>query len=70
MDLIKEGIPKQAINNVLDKTGISKQQLSQVLHISTRQMDRYHALDRLPVEQSNFLYEFGRIYTRCLAILG
>ncbi|WP_158800008.1 antitoxin Xre/MbcA/ParS toxin-binding domain-containing protein [Pedobacter sp. L105] len=70
MDLIREGIPKQAINNVLDKTSISKLQLARVLHISTRQMDRYEALDRLPAEQSNFLYEFGRIYTRALAILG
>lgn len=70
VDLIREGIPKQAINNILAKTGVSKTQLSQILHISTRQMDRYDTIDRLPAEQSNFLYEFGRVYTRGLDILG
>ena len=70
IDQIREGIPKQAIDNVLEKTGVSKTQLSNILHISTRQLNRYEKDDRLSPEQSNFLYEFTRIYVRALDILG
>ena len=70
VDYIREGIPKQAIDNVLEKTGVSKTQLSNILHISTRQLNRYEKDDRLSPEQSNFLYEFTRIYVRALDILG
>ncbi|AYL96955.1 type II RES/Xre toxin-antitoxin system antitoxin [Mucilaginibacter celer] len=70
IDHIRDGLPKQAIDNVLEKTGVSKTQLSNILHISTRQLNRYEKDDRLSPEQSNFLYEFTRIYVRALDILG
>ncbi len=67
---IRNGIPKQAVNAVLEKTGVSRLQLSNILHISTRQLNRYDEQDKLSVEQSNFLYEFTRLYIRGLNILG
>lgn len=67
---IRNGIPKQAVNAVLEKTGVSRLQLSNILHISTRQLNRYEEQDRLSVEQSNFLYEFTRLYVRGLNVLG
>ena len=67
---IRDGIPKLAIDTVLEKTNISRTQLSNILHISTRQLNRYEQNERLSPEQSNFLYEFTRIYTRGLDILG
>ncbi|RYE20362.1 MAG: DUF2384 domain-containing protein [Sphingobacteriaceae bacterium] len=67
---IRNGIPKQAVNTVLEKTGISRLQLSNILHISTRQLGRYEEQDKLSVEQSNFLYEFTRLYIRALNVLG
>lgn len=67
---IRDGIPKLAIDTVLEKTNISRMQLSNILHISTRQLNRYEKNERLSPEQSNFLYEFTRIYTRGLDILG
>ncbi|RYE14959.1 MAG: DUF2384 domain-containing protein [Rickettsiales bacterium] len=67
---IRNGIPKLAVNAVLEKTGVSRLQLSNILHISTRQLNRYEDQDRLSVEQSNFLYEFTRLYIRCLNVLG
>ncbi|OOQ61038.1 type II RES/Xre toxin-antitoxin system antitoxin [Mucilaginibacter pedocola] len=67
---IRDGIPKLAIDTVLEKTNISRTQLSNILHISTRQLNRYEKDDRLSPEQSNFLYEFTRIYTRGLDIFG
>ncbi|MBD1364240.1 DUF2384 domain-containing protein [Mucilaginibacter sp. ZT4R22] len=70
IDNIRDGIPKLAIDTVLAKTSISRTQLSNILHISTRQLNRYEKNERLSPEQSNFLYEFTRIYTRGLDILG
>jgi putative toxin-antitoxin system antitoxin component (TIGR02293 family) len=70
IDKIRDGLPKQAIDTVLAKTNISRTQLSNILHISTRQLNRYEKDERLSIEQSNFLYEFTRIYTRGLDILG
>jgi len=67
---IRNGIPKQAVNAVLEKTGVSRLQLSNILHISTRQLGRYDEQDKLSVEQSNFLYEFTRLYIRGLNVLG
>jgi putative toxin-antitoxin system antitoxin component (TIGR02293 family) len=67
---IRNGIPKQAVNAILEKTGISRLQLSNILHISTRQLGRYEEQDKLSVEQSNFLYEFTRLYIRGLNVLG
>ena len=70
IDNIRDGLPKLAIDTVLAKTSISRTQLSNILHISTRQLNRYEKNERLSPEQSNFLYEFTRIYTRGLDILG
>lgn len=67
---IRNGISKQAVNTVLEKTGVSRLQLSNILHISTRQLGRYEEQDKLSVEQSNFLYEFTRLYVRALNVLG
>jgi putative toxin-antitoxin system antitoxin component (TIGR02293 family) len=70
IDCIREGLPKQAIHSVLENTAISRTQLSWILHISTRQLNRYTDEDRLSSEQSNFLYEFSRLYVRATDILG
>lgn len=67
---IRNGIPKQAVNAVLEKTGVSRLLLSNILHISTRQLGRYEEQDKLSVEQSNFRYEFTRLYIRALNVLG
>lgn len=70
IDCIREGLPKSSIDTFLEKTNVNKQQLSHVLHISTRQLSRYEPDDRLSPEQSNFFYELTRIYTRALDVLG
>jgi putative toxin-antitoxin system antitoxin component (TIGR02293 family) len=67
---IRSGLPKSGIETFLEKTNVNRQQLSHVLHISTRQLKRYLPEDRLSPEQSNFLYELTRIYTRAVDILG
>lgn len=70
IDTIRLGLPKAGVDAFLEKTSVDKEKLSQVLHISTRQLNRYKPEQRLSPEQSNFLYEVARIYTRALDILG
>lgn len=70
IDSIRLGLPKAGVDAFLEKTSVDREQLSQVLHISTRQLNRYKPEQRLSPEQSNFLYELTRIYTRALDILG
>jgi len=70
IDSIRSGLPKAGVDAFLEKTSVDREQVSQVLHISTRQLNRYKPEQRLSPEQSNFLYELTRIYTRTLDILG
>jgi len=70
IDRIRNGLPVSGIAAFLDKTSVSRSQLSHILHISTRQMSRYGTEERLSPEQSNFLYELARIYTRAVDVLG
>ena len=70
IDTIRSGLPKAGVDTFLEKTSVDREKLSQVLHISTRQLNRYKPEQRLSPEQSNFLYEVTRIYTRALDILG
>lgn len=70
IDCIRSGLPVTGIAAFLDKTSVSRSQLSHILHISTRQLSRYTTAARLSPEQSNFLYELARIYTRAVDVLG
>jgi len=70
IDTIRLGLPKAGVDAFLEKTSVDREKLSQVLHISTRQLNRYKPEQRLSPEQSNFLYEVTRVYTRALDILG
>jgi len=67
---IRNGLPREAVTQVLEKTCVSRSQLSQILHISTRQLSRYEHDERLSAEQSGFLYEFSLLYVRGLDIFG
>lgn len=73
LDVIRRlriGLPRVAVSRVLETTCVSREQLSNILHISTRQLNRYAPDERLSAEQSNFLYEFGRLYVRGEDIFG
>ena len=70
IDCLRAGLPKHTVHNILEKTAVTKMQLSYIIHISYRQLNRYEADDKLSAEQSNFLYEFSRLYVRATDILG
>jgi putative toxin-antitoxin system antitoxin component (TIGR02293 family) len=70
IEFIRHGMPYYTVDNILDKTCISRRDISNILHISVRQMNRYHPEDLLSAEQSGFIYEFSRLYVRGLDIFG
>jgi len=68
--LIRDGLPYATVATILDKTSISRKDLSDILHISVRQMNRYQEDDILSAQQSGFVYELSRLYVRGLDIFG
>jgi putative toxin-antitoxin system antitoxin component (TIGR02293 family) len=70
INFLRQGFPYGAVNVVLENTCVSRKYLSNILHISTRQLNRYRDEDRLSPEQSNFLYELSRVYVRGQDIFG
>ena len=70
IEFIRHGLPYYTVDNIIDRTCVSRKDLSNILHISVRQMNRYQPDDLLSAEQSGFVYEFSRIYVRGLDIFG
>jgi putative toxin-antitoxin system antitoxin component (TIGR02293 family) len=70
INCLRQGFPYEAVNFVLENTCVSRKDLSNILHISTRQLNRYHEDDRLSAEQSNFLYELSLLYVRGEDVFG
>ena len=67
---IRNGISKKSVTRVLEKTGLPRRQLFNILHIDSHQPAQFNNQEKLSVEQSNFLYEFTRLYVRGLDVFG
>ena len=67
---LRNGLPKEGVDAFLEKTSVRRDQLAHILHISSRQLNRYEPQQLLSAEQSNQLYELARIYTRAIDIFG
>ena len=70
IDIIREGIPKEAMSNLMDIAEISLQEMSDITHISDRTLRRYNSQDKLPQEQSERVVELAKLYTRGSDVLG
>lgn len=67
---IRSGLPKKAVMRVIEKTDLPAGKIFNILHIGFRQLTQFDDNEKLSVEQSNFLYEFVRLYLKGLDILG
>ena len=70
IELLRQGMRFETVQNIVKKTCVSRNELSDILHISVRQMNRYEPDSLLSTEQSGFVYEFSRLYVRGLDIFG
>lgn len=68
--LIREGVPKEAMTNLMEKTGITSTEMAGITHTSDRTLRRYESKDRLPQEQSERVIELARLYSKGSEVLG
>lgn len=68
--LIRAGIPKHAMDNLMDISELSLLEMAAITHISDRTLRRYKPQQKLPQEQSERMLELARLYTRGEQVLG
>lgn len=67
---IRQGIPKKAIDNLVDKTGISTNEMAVLMRLSDRTLRRYKPQTLLNPEQSEKVVELSRLYNRGEEVFG
>jgi putative toxin-antitoxin system antitoxin component (TIGR02293 family) len=70
IDLIREGVPKEAMNNLMSNTGITTMEMASITHTSDRTLRRYENKDKLPQEQSERVIEVARLYSKGSEVFG
>lgn len=70
IELIRKGVPKQAIDEIISKTGISEEEIASILHISRRTIQRKNPDEVLNPEQSERLIELARLFTKGTEVFG
>lgn len=68
--IIRDGIPKKALDNLLENTGISVAEIATIIKTSDRTLRRYTPQQKLGPEQSERLIELARLYSRGEEVFG
>lgn len=61
---IREGVPKQALDNLLNVTGIAVNEITNIIRTSERTLRRYTPKQKLNAEQSERVIELAKLYSR------
>ncbi|MEJ0103504.1 MAG: antitoxin Xre-like helix-turn-helix domain-containing protein [Bacteroidota bacterium] len=67
---IREGVPKKALDSLIDITGISNIEISAIIRTSDRTLRRYSPKQKLNAEQSERVIELAKIYSRGEEVFG
>ncbi|MBN8785746.1 MAG: DUF2384 domain-containing protein [Terrimonas sp.] len=70
ISVIRSGIPKKALDNLMDNTGITVPEITKIIRTSDRTLRRYAATQKLNPEQSERLIELARLYSRGEEVFG
>ena len=70
IDCIREGVPKKALDNLVDITGISATELPGIIHTSDRTLRRYSDKQKLNAVQSERVIEIAKLYSRGEEVFG
>ncbi len=70
LHIARRGIPKSNLEVVRKNTGLGVQQLSRVLHITPRALQKKSAVDLLDSYVSEKLLELGRLFARGKEVFG
>lgn len=68
--VIREGLPKQALDSFQDNTGLSLQEVADILRTSDRTLRRYTAVQKLSPDQTERLIEVAGVYSRGAEVFG
>lgn len=62
--VIRKGVPKKALDTLLENTGISISEIANIIKTSDRTLRRYTPQQKLDSEQSERLIELAKLYSR------
>lgn len=68
--VIRGGVPKKALDNLMDVTGITTGEISGIIRTSDRTLRRYSSQQKLNPEQSERIIELAGLYSRGEEVLG
>jgi len=68
--VIRNGIPKKALDNLMDNTGITTPEISKIIGTSDRTLRRYSSTQKLNSEQSERIIELAKLYSRGEEVFG
>jgi putative toxin-antitoxin system antitoxin component (TIGR02293 family) len=70
IQLIRNGISKKSLDNLITQIGYSITDIASVLHVSDRNLRRYQPKEKLNTEQSERLVEIARLYAQGELVFG
>ena len=70
INLIRAGIPKKAMDNLMETIDFSLLEMANVIHTSDRTLRRYKPEQKLPQDQSERVIELARLYSRGTDVMG
>jgi putative toxin-antitoxin system antitoxin component (TIGR02293 family) len=62
--IIRNGVPKKALDTLLDKTGITTSEISEIIHTSDRTLRRYTPQQKLNPDQTERVIQLAHLYSR------
>ena len=70
IDVIKKGIPRKTLDQLMLATGLTAAEIAKVIHTSDRTLRRYKDSTLLNAEQSERVIEIARLYSRGEEVMG
>jgi putative toxin-antitoxin system antitoxin component (TIGR02293 family) len=67
---IRAGVPKKALDNLVEVTGIDNSEMAGIVRTSERTLRRYSANQKLNAEQSERVIELAKVYSRGEEVFG
>jgi len=67
---IREGVPKKALDNLIEVTGINATEMAGIIRTSDRTLRRYLPKQKLNPEQSERVIELAKVYSRGEEVFG
>ena len=70
IDLIRKGLPKKVFDHLMKRTGLTEDEMSMILHVSKRTLQRRDLSSEFNPEQSERLIELAKLFTKGEDVFG